>query len=206
MYELFALRTSAEEKVVLPDLSDIARRRRGLGLTQYELARRAGVSRSLIAKVEVNRQVPNYRKAKAIFDVLEHVAHRQAATRIDATVGRIHAVPVVYADLAEPIPRAWRRMVRHAFSQLPVKDAERIVGSITERGINRRFMDGDVDGVRGLRVVDCLEDPFPIVSVATPVTAVIPLLQHRHAVLTSERGAPVGIVTNADVGKVFAGA
>jgi predicted transcriptional regulator len=97
-------------------------------------------------------------------------------------------------------------MVRHAFSQLPVKDAERIVGSITERGINRRFMDGDVDGVRGLRVVDCLEDPFPIVSVATPVTAVIPLLQHRHAVLTSERGAPVGIVTNADVGKVFAGA
>jgi predicted transcriptional regulator len=150
------------------------------------------------------RLVPNYRKAKAIFDVLELVARRQVATRIDATVGRIHAVPVVYADVAEPIPRAWRRMVRHAFSQLPVKDAARVVGSLTERGINRRIMDGDVDAVKGLRVTDCLEDPFPIVSLATPVTAVIPLLQHRHAVLTSQRGVPVGIVTNADVGKVFA--
>jgi predicted transcriptional regulator len=189
---------------VLPELSEIARRRRGLGLTQADLARRAGVSRSLIAKVEVNRQVPNYRKAKAIFDVLEHLARRRAVTRLDATVGRIHAVPIVYADVAEPILHAWRRMVRHAFSQLPVRDAGRVVGSLTERGINRRLMDDDAAVVRGRRVVGCLEDPFPRVGVATPVTAVIPLLQHRHAVLTSERGVLVGIVTNADVGKVFA--
>jgi len=55
---------------MLPSLEEISRKRRILGLTQNELAKLAGVSQSLIAKMESRKTNPSYTKVKAILDVL----------------------------------------------------------------------------------------------------------------------------------------
>ena len=54
---------------MFPTLEDIARRRRQLGLKQGELAKAAGVSQSLIAKLEAGSIDSSYTKVKTIFDV-----------------------------------------------------------------------------------------------------------------------------------------
>ena len=58
---------------MFPTLEDIAKRRRQLGLKQSELAKMAGVSQSLIAKLEAGTIDSSYTKVKTIFDVLERL-------------------------------------------------------------------------------------------------------------------------------------
>jgi len=64
---------------MFPTLEDIAKRRRQLGLKQSELAKMAGVSQSLIAKLESGTIDSSYTKVKTIFDVLERL---EAKTKI----------------------------------------------------------------------------------------------------------------------------
>ena len=58
---------------MIPTLEDIAKRRRQLGLKQSELAKMAGVSQSLIAKLEAGTVDSSYKKVKTIFDVLDRL-------------------------------------------------------------------------------------------------------------------------------------
>ena len=56
---------------MLPSIDEVAKKRRIMGLTQQKLARLAGVSQSLIAKLESQKIDPSYTKVKSIFDTLE---------------------------------------------------------------------------------------------------------------------------------------
>ena len=58
-------------------LALIGKLRRQLGLTQKELARKAGVSQSLIAKVESGLIDPAYSKVVQLFQALELELHTQ---------------------------------------------------------------------------------------------------------------------------------
>lgn len=94
----------------------------------------------------------------------------------------------------------WKKMGPNAYSQLPVKDSGEIVGSITERFISKKLLQLDsVEKLRNIKVRELIEEPFPTVSVKTSMIKIIPLLQTCQAIITTERGKPVGIVTNADV-------
>ena len=52
---------------MFPKLNEISKKRKILGLTQSELAKLAGVSQSLIAKLESGKIEPSYTKVKTIF-------------------------------------------------------------------------------------------------------------------------------------------
>lgn len=58
---------------MLPNLSDIAKKRHQLNLKQTELAKKAGVSQSLIAKLEAGKIDSSYTKVKTIFEVIDHL-------------------------------------------------------------------------------------------------------------------------------------
>ena len=58
---------------MLPPLEEVAQKRKMLNLTQKQLAKLAGVSQSLIAKLESKKIDPSYTKVKAIFDALERL-------------------------------------------------------------------------------------------------------------------------------------
>jgi predicted transcriptional regulator len=182
--------------------------RKQLNLTQKELADLAGVSRSWIAKVETRPKAlsPSYAQTKRVFDELEKqqkMGTIKMKSMMSPTARDIHNTNIVYAESSEMIREVWNRMGQNCFSQFPVKESERIVGSLTERGVNKKIMEVNQGDFRNMKVKDVMDNPFPTVNVETPVFAIVPLLQIYQAVMTADGPKVVGIVTNTDLGKIF---
>ena len=76
---------------MFPTLEDIAKRRRQLGLKQSELAKMAGVSQSLIAKLEAGTIDSSYTKVKTIFDILERLEPKQKSKNEKSYLTRLSA-------------------------------------------------------------------------------------------------------------------
>jgi cystathionine beta-synthase len=89
----------------------------------------------------------------------------------------------------------------HRVSQLPVvsgQDDASIVGSIGERGLLRRAVDDPA--LLQSEIVNVMEAPFPAVSVDDEVREATELLSgERQALMVTEHGRPVGIVTRTDL-------
>jgi cystathionine beta-synthase len=89
----------------------------------------------------------------------------------------------------------------HRVSQLPVvaaDDPDRVVGSVGERGLLKRALEGPHLMNEGIS--DVMEAPFPVVETADPVREAVELLTGEgQALIVAERGRPVGIVTRTDL-------
>jgi len=184
---------------MLTSLEEVAKKRRMLDLTQKQLAKLAGVSQSLIAKLESGKIDPSYTKVKAIFDVLERL---EIKTEVHA--GEVLHEEVVDVQKSEPVSKAVRLMTDHGYSQLPVFDGEHAVGSISEKTILGQVSAGkDLAQVSKLPVGDIMEEAFPQVGEDAPLPLISNLLQVYPAVLISKKGKVVGIVTKADLLKML---
>ncbi len=192
---------------MLPDLHSILRNRRRLGLTQSELARLAGVSQSLVAKIEAGRLDPAYSKAKHLLDVLDQLSRRE-----EKRAKEVMHSPVSSVKTSELLFHAVSLMRRHGFSQLPVEDVQgKMVGSLSERSVIERLEQASVGRGRTagsldskhVLVSEIMDEPFPTVSELTPVSAIAHLLHDSPAVLVLRKGKPAGIVTKADLLKVL---
>ncbi len=188
---------------VLPDLAEIPRLRRALGLSQTELATLAGVSQSVIAKIERGQTSPSYAIAKRILERLDGERRRKEP---GATVSDVRTRRVVSVGPGLPLEAAVAEMRRHKFSQLPVIEGGHPVGSLSERVITDLVMAGKTptDFAR-MRVADVMEPPFPTVDEKAPVSLAAALLVHYAGVLTTSRGEVQGIVTKSDLLKLVQG-
>jgi len=184
---------------MLPSLEEVAKKRRMLGLTQKQLAKLAGISQSLIAKLESKKIDPSYTKVKAIFDALERLEMKT----------EVHAEEVLHDEVvgvqkSDPVSKAVRLMTDHGYSQLPVFDGEHSVGSISEKTMLGQVSAGkDLAQVSKLPVEDVMEEAFPQVGEDAPLPLISSLLQVYSAVLISKKGKVVGIVTKADLLKML---
>jgi len=184
---------------MLPRLEEIAKRRRMLGLSQKKLSRLAGVSQSMIAKVEAGKTEPSYLKTKAIFDMLERMQREKEPRARDLLQSTVYSV-----QEDEPVSRAVAIMNEMGFSQLPVLDGKHIVGSIAERVIMDRIVAGT--SPRQLSIMSVgriMTEAFPQIDEKTPLSLISALLQYHSAVLVMKRGQVAGIITKADLLKVF---
>jgi predicted transcriptional regulator len=180
---------------MFPPLEEIANKRRLLGLKQSELAKLAGVSQSLIAKLESGKIDSSYTKVKTIFDVLERL---EVKTKIQA--GKMLQKEVVGIQKNEPVSKAVQLMKNHGYSQLPVFDGKQPVGSISEKAILRQILAGkDLDQISALPTEEVMEEAFPQVDEDAPISLISNLLQVYSAVLVSKKGKVVGIITKADL-------
>jgi predicted transcriptional regulator len=180
---------------MFPSLEDIAKRRRQLGLKQSELAKAAGVSQSLIAKLEAGTINPSYTKAKTIFNVLEKLEFKN---KVQAE--KIVHNEVVSVQRHEPISKVVKLMKEHGLSQIPVFDGKQSVGSISEKTILRQILAGkDLDDISKLPTFEIMEEAFPQINDDAPLTLITSLLQTYSAVLVSKKGVVVGIITKADL-------
>ena len=184
---------------MFPTPEDIGRRRRQLGLKQAELAKMAGVSQSLIAKLEAGTIDSSYTKVKTIFDVLD---------RLDAKIKiqERKVVPnnVISVQRDEPISRVVELMKKHGYSQIPVFSVHQSVGSISEKTILRQILNGkDLAEISGLPAKDIMEEAFPQVGEDAPLSLISSLLQTYQAVLVAKKGEVVGIVTKADLLRIL---
>ena len=184
---------------MLPSLEEIGRRRRLLALSQKHLAHLAGVSQSMIAKIESKRISPSYLKTKAIFDTLEGLERRNEFKARDVSHGK-----VVGVHAHDAVSKGVRVMRETGFSQLPVFNNERIVGSLTERIILEKiFSTPKPDEVSRQSIEKIMDEAFPSVNEETPLSMVSTLLQYAPAVLVTKRGHVQGIITKADLLKVI---
>jgi predicted transcriptional regulator len=180
---------------MFPTLEDIARRRRQLGLKQSELAKAAGVSQSLIAKLEAGTIDSSYGKVKTIFDVLERLEFK---TKVQ-TEKVVHS-EVISVQKSEPISEAVRVMQEHGISQVPVLDGKQSVGSISEKAILYQILGGqDLEAISRQSTERIMEEAFPQINEDAPLSLITSLLQTYSAVLVSRKGEIVGIITKADL-------
>jgi predicted transcriptional regulator len=183
---------------MLPEIEEISRRRRILNLSQKQLAKLAGVSQSMIAKIEAGKINPSYSKTKAIFDTLESLERKR-----DILVKEILNSNVVGVDKRDSVSKAVKLMRENNFSQLPVFDGIHVVGSVSEKTILDQILRGrNLSELSAMPVETIMEEAFPRVEENTPLTAVSTLLQYAPAVLITRRDQVVGIVTKADLLKV----
>jgi predicted transcriptional regulator len=184
---------------MLPSLEEAGRKRRIVGLTQQQLARLAGVSQSLIAKLESGKIDPSYTKVKAIFDALE-----QLQTKAEVLAEEIIHSGVIGIQKSDTVSKAVQTMAEYGYSQLPVFDGEHSVGSISEKTITGKVSAGkDLTQISKLPVGDVMEEAFPQVGENAPLSLISSLLQVYPAVLISIKGKVVGIVTKADLLKML---
>jgi len=183
---------------MLPQLDEIEKRRKSLGLSQKELAKMVGVSQSMIAKIETGRINPSYIKTKAIFDLLESLEKKR-----EIKVKEIIQGKVVGVQKDDPVSKATRVMHETGYSQLPVFDETRVIGSITEKAVLNQILTGkDPRELSRIPVESVMEEAFPTVDEDAPLTVISALLQYSQAVLVTKKGQIRGIVTKADLLKV----
>lgn len=191
-----------------PGLDRIRQFRERLGLSQRELASLAGVSQSLIAKIERGGIDPSYGNIRKIYAAFEKVVNQ---SRVDGkkvgahlTVADLATRGVVSISPVETIGEAINKMVNGPFTQLPVMSGDRVVGSITDDRIRDYTIEETRNGhkayesIMQTRVEDVMMDPFPILHEDTPVELASLHLQMEEAILVSHKGTIVGILTSAD--------
>jgi predicted transcriptional regulator len=186
----------------LPAITEIRRRRRALGVGQGALARAAGVSQSLVAKVERGRVEPSYRAIVALFHALEELERAEQHT--DRTIGSLATATFVRVTRSTRVTEAAHLLRRHAISQMPVMDGELVVGALTDRVVVNCLADpAQVGRLPRLTVGEIMEEPFPQLDRATPSRVAAALLRHVPAILVTDRGRPSGILTQSDLFKAI---
>jgi cystathionine beta-synthase len=109
--------------------------------------------------------------------------------------------PFVVVQTHQHVRDAITLLHEHSVSQLPVVSADdpyTVVGSVGERGLLKHAM-GDPQ-IMNSPISEVMEPPFTGVSTADPVREAVELLTgDTQALIVSEHGRPVGIVTRTDL-------
>lgn len=184
----------------LPTPEELKKSRLNANLTQTELAKRAGLSQSLIARIEAGDIDPRVSTLGKILRALM-LGEDKKLLACD-----IMKSPVVYVRSSDTIGRANKLMGRYDISQLPVVDSGIPVGSISEGKIVKEISaGGDMSKLSSKRVRELMEDVFPTVSRESDIHLVSKVLETNPAVLVVDRGRIAGIVTKADIIKLMRG-
>jgi len=175
----------------LPTPEDVKKLRKKVGLTQTELAKKAGVSQSLIARIERGSVDPRLSTLQKILSAMQE-ANEESLTAKD-----IMFSPVITIDSEALVIEATELMRKNDISQLPVVKHGRPVGSINDQIIVQHLSKGQQ--IFQKKVEEIMEDAFPSVSPSTKINVINQLLASGNpAVLVIDKGEIIGIITKID--------
>lgn len=164
---------------------EIKSRRKELGWSQRKLARKAGVSKSLVGKLENKKNIPNYKSIKKIYKALYREDTRKKAREyISPNIKSIKPT--------DTVEDAAKMMKENDFSQLPVKDKREYRGLL---------LSTDLMGVedREQRVRDITTHPLPVIPSNTPKDNFVAMFNSHKALLVEGDNEVIGIITPADL-------
>jgi predicted transcriptional regulator len=181
--------------VQLIDPKQVKRIRMQLGYTQAGLAVAAGVSQSIVAKVEAGVVDPTFRTLRAISTALN--------SRI-VTTGKkaadVMSSPVIGVNSDARLSECVAIMKKDAFSQMPVFLGGRMIGTITEgRILDLLAAAPNPAEVLNQRVRNHVQPVFAVVGSDTPVEALFSLFGYLPAVLVVSGERVLGIITKIDM-------
>jgi predicted transcriptional regulator len=175
------------------DLAELKRMRKRLGITQEELAQKAGVSQAYIAKLERGQADPKlstFSKIIHCLDSMEEGGKRASDVMVS---------PIVSIDANDSVENAIAVMTRENISQMPVTRRGRVVGSLIEKSLIRKVDMGKMEKYRTVRIYELMDDPLPVVSRSESLKSVLSLLKENNAVIVEESAVPVGIISRSDI-------
>lgn len=171
------------------EIDEIKHIRKKLGLTQNQLAQRAQVSQSLIAKIESGRLDPTYSNAQKIFNALNDLSKKQ-----EAKAGELMTDKVISVIPEDSIKDAITRMKKFNISQMPVIEEHKSIGLVSESIILEAMLNKQVK-----RVKEIMRDSPPVISKNTSLGIISNLLKFYSLILVSEDGKLKGVITRADL-------
>jgi predicted transcriptional regulator len=179
----------------LPTPEDLKKKRIELGLTQSELAKRAGVSQPLIARIEMNDVDPRLSTMAKILTAFDDVKKEQQIIAKD-----IISFPVIHVNPGQPLEEAIATMNMRGISQLPVIENGMPVGSLSEGAVVKAI--AGKKSFSELLVADLMEESFPTVPQTSSVQTISHLLERSPAVLVMNKGVVAGVITKSDIMKI----
>ncbi|MCX8141621.1 MAG: CBS domain-containing protein [Candidatus Nezhaarchaeota archaeon] len=178
----------------LPTPEELRRLRLMAGLTQKELAERARVSQSLIARIESGTVDPRLSTLRKIMQALIPSIGGLRAEQV------MHS-PVIWVEADEPVKNAVELMEKYGISQIPVLKGGNVVGTVHESTLLRHFLKTkNPVSIFTKPVHEIMDEALPIISSSTSISDVIALLTgDKPAVLVMEGGKLLGIITKIDI-------
>jgi len=168
------------------ELSEIKKLRQKVGISQTELARKAGVSQAHIAKIESGKVDPRFSTVEKILRCLKDEEKDHCSRYMSETLYGV--------QINDTVDSAAMIMKERGVSQLLVFRGETILGLLTEEDLLRS--EGDPQTTLAGEV---MSDPPPTVSRSTSADTVRDLLLEFPAVVVVERDKAVGILTKSDL-------
>ena len=175
------------------EISEIKSIRKQLGITQAELAKQAGVSQSLITKIEAGLLDPSYSNVKKIFEVLNNLSKSKELKAKD-----IMNKKLIFISPDTKIKEIIKEMRKHGISQMPVIKEHNCVGLISETILLDAFSRKDVK-----KASDIMADSPPVIAKDTSIDIISNLLKFYPIVLVAEKGKLEGVITKADILKAI---
>ncbi|MBN2566579.1 CBS domain-containing protein [Candidatus Woesearchaeota archaeon] len=172
------------------EIEELRQLRRGLGLSQTELARSAGVSQSLIAKIESGAIDPTYSKVRRIFAAIDLASKRRRLAASDIMTRRI-----ISCTPDDMVKEAIQKMRKHGISQMPAIDQGTCVGLISEKIL----LAGVASGKLNVPVRGIMSPGAPIVPPDAGVDMLVGLLTFYQLIVVAEKGAIRGVITRSDL-------
>ncbi len=174
-------------------LTEIRRRRAALGIPLGELAKAVGRSDATLSRIERGQIRPSYELVQRILNYLE-AQEGLAAPKL--TVAELMSRDLATIDPSASLTVAAQKMDSGGFSQLPVVEDGKVVGSLSESSLLRALAQTNA---HRLRVRDVLEPAYPVLDAGFPADLLPGLLGRYPAVLVARRGGLEGIVTKSDL-------
>lgn len=172
------------------ELNEIKKIRKGLGLTQAELAKKANVSQSLIAKIESGKIDPTFTKTKRIFETLSYLEKKE-----EIKAEEIMNKKIVSLAPNEDINESISKMKKFGISQMPVIDGHNVIGVVAESTL----LDALMNKKDKKTAADIMDESPPVVSKTASIKVVSNLLRHYPMVMVSESGKLIGLITKSDL-------
>lgn len=168
--------------------------RKKLGLTQAAVARAAGVSQPLVARIENGSVDPRLSTYTSVLEALNR------AERKGVLLSEVMATAVASVRATDTVSAAIRVMRDKDISQLPVLAKGVPVGSLSDRQVVHAMGEAqDAEQLARRSVGDIMGPPFPVAAPDMSVDQAARLLEDQPAILVMERGKLVGIVAKADL-------
>ena len=177
----------------IPTPDELRNRREMLGMKQTELARRAGISQSMVARIEAGSVDPRVSTLTKIITVLNSAGQKRI------TAVQIMHTPVIAVQPDDTIIMALDIFEKNNISQIPVIDNGIPIGCISEAVIMKAIEQQRLHRVQPFYVRDFTEPGFPTVPPDMDVETVVNILQQNHAVLVVEGKTARGVITKHDL-------
>ena len=177
--------------------SELRSLRKDINLTQIQLAKLAGVSQSLIARIEKGGIDPRVSTLEKILNAL-HFAKGH-----DHRISDFATKDVVKVNVKEKLSKAAAIMNEKGISQVVIVNHRgTIIGSVREKSLTQNLLEKGIS-IMDQKIEHFLDEPFPEISMSTPLEKIKSLLLDADALILIDKGHIDGIVTKADIIKFF---